>query len=442
MACGFLPSRLECWLRYHAERGTVPPQYRRSHVAGKLREQMATIYGTTGSDIRNGTSGSDTIYGWARGGNARSPSGNDTLNGNAGNDKLLGGTGNDTLNGGLGIDTLIGGAGNDTYIVNSTTDTIIEYANGGATDTVQSSVSYTLGKYLNNLTLTGVSNINGTGNKLNNTIYGNSEANILDGKAGNDTLYGGDGDTLYGGTGNDLLETYSSFDGSSFSGSTPFLYGGDGNDTLRGNLADMYGGDGNDNLSGSLNEMRGDDGNDVLTGYASRLYGGNGDDTLSAGVYSDEGGFGSSTANGGNGNDVLAGYGAILAGGNGNDTLTGYSYTFSNLEGPIGEPVYSHYLFNAPSEGVDTIVQFALNGDQIDVSASGFGGGLTSGAAITPEQLVLGSAATDTNERFIYNQNTGALFFDSDGTGATEQVQFAILPTGLAMTNASIVGFE
>ena len=158
---------------------------------------MAVIYGTTGSDIRNGTQGNDTIYGWAKGGNASSPSGNDTLNGNSGNDQLFGGTGNDSLDGQAGIDTLIGGAGNDTYIVDSTTDTIIEYTNGGSTDTVQSSVSYTLGNYLNNLTLTGTSAINGTGNIENNTISGNSAANILNGETGNDTLNGGLGNDTY-----------------------------------------------------------------------------------------------------------------------------------------------------------------------------------------------------------------------------------------------------
>ncbi len=42
-------------------------------------------------------------------------------------------------------------------------------------------------------------------------------------------------------------------------------------------------------------------------------------------------------------------------------------------------------------------------------------------------------------DRFIYNRNTGALFFDSDGTDRDGQVQFASLSTGLAMTNADIV---
>ena len=123
--------------------------------------------------------------------------------GNTLNNIITGNSGNNILNGATGIDTLIGGLGNDTYQVDTTTDTITENANQG-TDTVQSSVTYTLGNNLENLTLTGTANINGTGNTLNNIITGNSGKNTLTGSAGNDTLIGGTGnDTLTGGAGGD-----------------------------------------------------------------------------------------------------------------------------------------------------------------------------------------------------------------------------------------------
>jgi Ca2+-binding RTX toxin-like protein len=128
--------------------------------------------------------------------------------GNDYNNIITGNNANNVLDGRGGIDTLIGGRGNDTYIVNSTTDTIIEYEGGGSGDTVQSSVSYTLGAWLNNLTLTGTNAINGTGNNFDNTIIGNDGNNILKGGAGNDTLKASsyyDKDSLFGEAGDDNL---------------------------------------------------------------------------------------------------------------------------------------------------------------------------------------------------------------------------------------------
>jgi Ca2+-binding RTX toxin-like protein len=116
---------------------------------------------------------------------------------------LTGNSGANTLNGGLGADTMVGDAGNDTYIVDNASDIITENLNEG-TDTVQSSITYTLGLNLENLTLTGTLAINGTGNELNNVITGNNASNILTGGLGNDTLNGGaSADTLMGGLGND-----------------------------------------------------------------------------------------------------------------------------------------------------------------------------------------------------------------------------------------------
>jgi Ca2+-binding RTX toxin-like protein len=139
--------------------------------------------------------------------------GDDSLLGAAGNDILWGGDGNDMLNGGTGADQLHGGKGDDTYVVDSTLDQVFEDS-GQGTDTVRSSVSFTLGADLENLLLLGSAAV-GTGNSVNNAITGNASSNtlsglggndVLDGLAGNDTLLGGDSnDTLAGGLGNDLM---------------------------------------------------------------------------------------------------------------------------------------------------------------------------------------------------------------------------------------------
>jgi Ca2+-binding RTX toxin-like protein len=130
---------------------------------------------------------------------------NNSITGNAADNLLTGGLGNDTLNGGAGADTMIGGLGNDSYNVDNTADTITESQNEG-TDSVSSTINYTLGDNLENLTLTGTTAINGTGNELNNSITGNAADNLLTGGLGNDTLNGGAGaDTMIGGLGTDRL---------------------------------------------------------------------------------------------------------------------------------------------------------------------------------------------------------------------------------------------
>jgi len=127
------------------------------------------------------------------------------LTGNTFGNTLTGNDADNILDGGTGIDALSGGAGNDTYIVDTLTDTITEASNGG-TDTVQSSVTFSLASLaeIENLTLTGVSAISGTGNTADNILTGNSSSNTLSGGDGSDTLIGGLGnDRLTGGDGVD-----------------------------------------------------------------------------------------------------------------------------------------------------------------------------------------------------------------------------------------------
>ncbi|MFB9982695.1 calcium-binding protein, partial [Mesorhizobium kowhaii] len=211
-----------------------------------------TISGDAGNDILNGGAGSDKLFGGAD---------NDTLNGGAGADTMSGGTGNDTywvdnagdhvievngqgidnvqstisfnlsgqeienlalrtgasingtgnsianviagnsgnniINGLGGADTMSGAQGNDTYYVDNAGDHVIE-VNGQGTDNVQAYVSFNLsGQELENLTLTGAGNINGTGNSIANIITGNSGNNVIDGLGGADTMSGAQGSDTY-----------------------------------------------------------------------------------------------------------------------------------------------------------------------------------------------------------------------------------------------------
>ncbi len=110
---------------------------------------------------------------------------------------IYGGGGDDTLATGGGLDTLIGGTGNDTYIIDFPAVIVIESAGEGA-DTVRASVDFTLPDNVENLTLTGEENVNGTGNSGDNTITGNAYDNVLNGGTGGlDTLIGGLGDDTY-----------------------------------------------------------------------------------------------------------------------------------------------------------------------------------------------------------------------------------------------------
>ena len=221
------------------------------------------------------------------------------LLGNSANNALTGGAGNDRLDGGAGNDTLVGGTGDDTYVVNQTGDVVTENANQG-TDTVESSITYTLGSNVENLTLTGTANLNGTGSSANNVLLGNNGNNALDGGTGNDIVDGGAGnDTLQGGSGDDTV----------FGGlGDDILSAGSGNDVLDG-------GDGIDRLDGGS-------GDDILRGGA-------GNDTIAGGSGSDKftGGTGNDTLNGGSGNDLYN-----FSRGDGQDTISDADATPGNQD--------------------------------------------------------------------------------------------------------------
>lgn len=137
--------------------------------------------------------------------------GNIDATGNDGRNTLTGNGGDNRIDGGLGADNMAGGAGNDTFVVDNTGDKITDTF---GSDTVESSVNFTLGLGLENLELYGAA-LRGTGNTAGNSITGNANANTLSGLGGDDILDGGIGsDTLTGGVGADIF-TFSATDGAS-----------------------------------------------------------------------------------------------------------------------------------------------------------------------------------------------------------------------------------
>ncbi len=341
-------------------------------IFGRPSAPSVTYSGTTGDDVQDGGAGADSLSGGG---------GNDTLNGLAGIDTLNGGDGNDIINGGLGADAMTGGLGDDTFYVDDAGDTTLE-SSGEGYDTVRSTIAWTLGANFEQLILDGSSNINGTGNGLDNVLTGNDGNNTLNGGAGADILYGGLGvdrliggngadqlfggdgiDTLDGGANNDWLDGGAGADvmtgGSGDdtyvvddAGDTTTESGGGGTDVVRATVSWTLGanfetlvleGSGNINGTGnaSANTLNGNSGNNTLDGGDGDdlIKGGAGDDTLTGGNGADMlyGGDGVDAADGQAGNDLLSGGNGddILVGGIGNDQLDGGADNDS-LSGGIG----------------------------------------------------------------------------------------------------------
>ncbi|MEQ1535734.1 MAG: peroxidase family protein [Burkholderiaceae bacterium] len=217
------------------------------NLTGNALDNVLT--GNTGSNIIDGGTGADTMIGGGGAGNdtyvvdnigdivTETGNGTDTVNssidfslnsagtatverltltgtatnatGNALNNTITGNASSNTIDGGAGADTMVGGNGNDTYIVDNTADVVTETnVVGSGMDTVQSSATnYTITDAdVENLTLTGSGNINGTGNSAANVVTGNSGNNVLVGAGGNDTIVAGAGnDTVTGGAGADNI---------------------------------------------------------------------------------------------------------------------------------------------------------------------------------------------------------------------------------------------
>jgi Ca2+-binding RTX toxin-like protein len=371
-----------------------------------------SVRATFGTAMRDVISASGLLFG---------EGGDDGLTGGAGSDTIDGGEGNDWLDGGAGGDLLDGGAGWDVVsylamaggiVVDMTTN-----QNGGAA----------LGDRLVNIEVVQGTNANDTivgvdrGNGSGVELHGEGGNDGLTGRAGSDRLFGDAGaDTLAGGAGGDTLD------------------GGNGDDSLSGDAgADLIdGGAGRDIATyaaatsgvsvsleagiGSLGDAAGDRLVSIegLTGsaYADQLVGDVFDNTLSGGNGFDllNGGDGADTLDGGSGNDTLAG-------GAGSDLLTGGQ----------GRDVFTFDWAPTGASNLDRIQDFNASEDKILLKGSVFTG-LAAGA-LSARAFTVGAEATSKEHRIVYNEATGEVSYDVDGSGARAAIKFAVLTPGATL---------
>ena len=453
-------------------------------------EGSDTLVGTADDDLINGLGGRDVLRGLGGNDTLNGGAGNDNLQGGFNDDVLNGDSGNDFFIGTFGNDILTGGAGSDRFRFTDPSDGVDEITDfTSGEDKIEIKGSNFSGSLANGV-LPSSQFVLGTtaGDSDDRFIYDQSEGNFFfdaDGVGGNNpvllaTLSDGanlsasdirifgaatapsntppqavadsavtqqnqtveidvlsndsdaDGDPLSlsidtapnngnavvddNGTVNNLLDDFISYiPNTDFTGNDQFTYaiddGKGGVDTATVSVtvnsasttAGINGTQGRDTLNGTAND-------DLINGLGERdvLKGLGGNDTLNGGAGNDNlrGGFNNDVLNGDSGND-------FFIGGFGNDILTG------------GEGS-DRFRFFRTDEEVDEITDFTGSEDRIEIKGNNFGGGLSNGV-LPSSQFVLGTTAGDSDDRFIYDQSEGALFFDVDGNGGNNPVLLATL---------------
>lgn len=302
-------------------------------------------------------------------------SANDTLKGSKRVDFLYGGGGNDKIDGGAGNDYIDGDKTRDLFDDDPAGKDVLkggdgddEVHGGGGNDKIYG------GK--------GNDNLNGDalGATGNDKIYG---------EAGNDLISGGDGDDLIdGGKGQDRIRVIAqqTDDLHIIINLAKQIATGQGNDTLK-SIEHAWGSNFHDNVligSKGANSLIGGQHVDTIDGGKGndRLHGGNGDDVVTAGA----------------GND-------LIAGGEDNDTLTGSG----------GKDNF--YFAELGTAHMDEITDFSSKDDQIYLSGyAAFG--LLTGKVKGEIFKLLGNGGVDGNDRYLYDRDTGILYFDRDGNGS------------------------
>ena len=385
-----------------------------------------TVQGLGGDDLLFGQAGNDQLFGGA---------GNDTLAPGSGRDQVSGGSGSDLVSfsdfttsvrvnliAGIsstgarftGIEGAIGGKGNDIFFVDSNRDRVVE-AGGGGMDSIITTASYALSsdlavEKLATNSAAAVTAINLTGSDTANAILGNAGANVLNGMGGVDRLTG------FGG--NDVYVVDNALD-------LVIEAAGKGTDTVKASVSYALGASLEIEVLRTVNaaattriDLTGSNTNNTIIGNAGPnvLKGLAGDDNLSgldsAGLFL----FAGDILHGGLGNDVLAG---------------GLGRDFFVFDTALSE-----------TTNVDHIPDFSVADDTIrldDAIFTALPGPANGPRELTADEFHLSTDAVlahDSSDRIIYQQTTGALFYDPDGDGAAAAIKFAQLAAGLAMTQA------
>jgi serralysin len=302
--------------------------------------------------------------------------GKDTLTGSAGPDELFGMAGNDTIKGGDGGDSLDGGRGKDTF-------------DGGANSDGLDQLSFA------------------------DTYYDYEGLGSIKGGVKIDAAKGTDTDA-YGNK--ETFKNIEMFKGSQLGDE---MLGSSRDEVFRGMIGKDYidGRGGTDEVRYDRDwQMDGEKGVtvDLSKGYAID---GNGDRDTLKNVEDVKGSFTSDRIIGNGGDNYIRGI-------EGNDKLTGGA----------GKDTFS---FDTKLDGklnVDTITDFNVNDDTIDLLASRFAAAGGEGD-LDPRAFWASKSgkAHETNDRIIYDTSDGHLYYDADGTGKIKAVQFADLASELKL---------
>jgi Ca2+-binding RTX toxin-like protein len=392
---------------------------------GTTRSEPAqtTVQLTTVNLLNQGTAGNDRLI--------TTPA-TDIINAQGGNDVVVSNLENlqqnDKINGGAGMDTfaLTNGIGFAVVDVDHPVNQVAGILTGSTTITNFEYFDFT--GFQGSVSMIGS---NRFGNRLlggqgNDVLLGGLGNDLLVGNEGNDRLDGGLGDnTLIGGLGDDIYYVHRPNDVivEAENGGYDIVFASV-DWTLGAHLEDLA-------LVGNAINGVGNDLNNAITGnqFNNFLVGGFGNDTL-------VGGGGNDVLMGGDGDDDLQGGAGRdrLFGGAGNDRLDG-GRGRNILIGGAGRDIF--VLSSRRKRDRSTIRDFKPGEDMLQLSRKGFNNKLKRGR-MRASQFTLGSSATESSHRLIYNQSTGSLFYDSDGIGGSSQVLIAKLTNRAALTRADI----